>query len=110
MPVTIPFSPSIGNYRFGCTIGSSPYLFDVVWNARDGAWYFDLLSADQTQIYTSIKIVIGTALGRLCVNPAFPSGVFEAIDLSGAGLDAGFDDLGTRVVVYYYTAAEFAAL
>ena len=110
MPVLLPFQPSVPFYRFGCTLGTLPYLFDVSWNARDGAWYFDLLDADQSPIYSGIKVVIGTGLGRVCVDPRFPSGAFEAIDLSNQNLDAGIDNLGARVVVYYYSASELAAL
>lgn len=110
MPVKLPFVPSLPNYRVGCTLGTTPYIFDVYWNPRDNAWRFDVLDADQNPLYTSVKVVIGTGLGRLCTNPAFPSGVLQAFDLSGKNIDAGFDDLGARVVVYYYTAAEFLAL
>ena len=110
MPVLVPFEPSTPSYRVGCTLGSLPYLFDVRWNARDAAWYFDLLDADENPIYSGIKVVLGTGLGRVCTDPRFPSGTFQAIDLAGTSRDAGIDDLGARVVVYYYSAAELAAL
>lgn len=106
MPVRLPIDSTNPIYRVGVTINDIPYLFDVRWNARDSAWYFDLLDVSENPISLGIKIVLGTALGWRSADPRFPSGGIFAEDLSGAGRDATFDDLGSRVVLYYYTFDE----
>lgn len=113
MPAVIPFAPSIANYTMLVTlgVGNAPtqYKFVVHWNARDLAWYLDVLAADETPIYNGIKIVLGSYLGVKCTDPLFRYGAFVAIDTTAQSKDAGFDDLGARVIVKYYTSAELIA-
>ncbi len=110
MPQVLPLIPSVPNYRVGTVLGTAPFVLDVRWNGRDGAWYLDILDEDAEPILTGIRVVLGALLGGRSVNPAFPPGRLIAADLSGEGRDAGIDDLGTRVLVYFYSAAEVLEL
>lgn len=87
---------------------SVQYVLDVRWNAREAAWFLDILAEDETPIISGVKIVLGTTLGRRSADSAKPAGLLRAFDLSGRSEEAGFDDLGTRVVVYYFSADEVA--
>lgn len=104
--VELPFSPSIGQYTFTATIETVQYVFNVRWNTRDSAWYFDVLEADTTPIVYGLKIVLGTYIGRRTNHPLFNDGVIVAVDLSGQETDAGFDDLGIRVALQYIPALD----
>ena len=106
MPQQLPLRPSIANYRVGTVLDDTVYLLDVRWNGRAEAWYLDVLTEDEERIRSGIKLVLGSALGRRCVDARFPAGILIATDTSGAGQDAGFDDMGERVQVLYFTAAE----
>ena len=103
--VILPFVPGDPNYRIGTTLAGIQYLFDVRWNTRESAWYMAVLQDDETVIRSGIKIVLGAALGAHTVADAWPDGVFYAVDTSGTGVDAGLDDLGDRVQVYWFQAA-----
>lgn len=103
-PVVIPLQPSTPWYRVTVTITGTPYHFDVRWNVRDHAWYFDVYESDETPIAYGLKIVLGTNIGRRVKHPLFAEGAFRAADLTGKHLDAGFDDIGTRVQLRYFTA------
>lgn len=105
MPQQIPFAPSIPLQRFATTLGEVQFVFDANWNARDEAWYFDLRTEDGEMIRAGVKIVLGTFLGRTADSRA-PDGFLIASDLAGTGQDAGLDDLGTRVAVYFYSRDE----
>lgn len=112
MPVQMPFVPAADSgpfYRVGVVLGDRQYIFDVRWNARDGAWYFDMFAEDESPIVVGVKIVLGALLGGRCVSADFPDGVFIASDLENTGRDATIDDLGTRVAVYFYTTDELEA-
>jgi hypothetical protein len=112
----LPFQPSIPFQNFSTTIDGTNYLR---WNARDkkvdplgniitqGAWYFDLLDETSSPILTGIKILLGVAMGRRCEDPRWPLGVFMAQDMLNSGIDAGLDDLGTRIIVYFYPLAQW---
>lgn len=106
MPVQLPLVASIPNYRVGITLDGTSFLFDVRWNAREDAWFFDVLTEDETELRTGIKIVLGAALGKRTANPDYPPGLLLASDLSGEQREATFDDLGIRVAVYYYSPEE----
>ena len=103
----LPLVGSLAFQTFGTTLGSTPYVMNWYWNTRDSAWYFDLLDQNESQIVSGVKVVLGIPLARRCIDPRGPDGVLIAGDLSGQGLDATLDDLGTRVVVYFYPAAEW---
>jgi hypothetical protein len=106
MSVLIPLQPSIPNYRVGTALEGVQYTLDVRWNGRDEAWYLDLLLEDETPVVHGLKLVLGAAIGSGITNPDFPPGVFVCRDLSNEGRDAGLDDMGTRVVVYFFPHSE----
>lgn len=110
MPQQIPLIPSEPFYSFTTTLDGTDYQFDVRWNARDGAWYFDLLTVEDEMIRAGNKIVLGASPGGLSADAEFPAGLFLVLDTSGDGRDATFDDMGTRVLMYFYTDAEINAL
>lgn len=113
----IPVQQSEPNYRIGVTLLGVAYWFDFRWNAGDplrpaGApgWFLDVYDANEKPIWNGIRIVIGTYLGRACNASPFTDGVLMAFDTSGKGLDAGFDDFGTRVKLVYMPAVDLLAV
>ncbi len=106
MVAVLPFIPSSNNYRLIVPFDSVPTLIDTRWNARDAAWYIDFREEDETLILGGIKIVLGVNLGRRSTHSFFLNNLFLAFDTSGQGLDAGYDDLGARVVVQRITIAD----
>ncbi len=107
MPTIIPFEPSNARYRFGTSLGSFHVWFDVHYNSRDRAWYFDLRDdTDDAVIIAGVKVVLGVNFGRRSAHPLFKSNLLRAIDTTRSGRDATFDDLGTRVQVLHYTLDE----
>jgi hypothetical protein len=105
----LPLKPSIPFQKFSTTIDGTTYVFNLRWNTTDAAWYFDLLDQDENPIVSGVKIVLGVALGRRSSDARMPRGAFMASDLMNTGKDAGLDDLGTRVAVYYYPFEQWFA-
>lgn len=110
MAYAIPFEANEPRYQFRTVLSGSTYTFDVHWNERDGAWYFDLLTEDEVMIIAGVKIVLGMAIGRRSADPAYPIGLFRVVDTSGQNLDATFYDLGTRVQVLWLTEEDLEAV
>lgn len=102
----LPLRPSIPSYRVGTTLNGRQVLIDARWNGRDAAWYLDMLTEAEEPIVMGMKVVLGVLLGGRTTNTEFPVGVLMASDLSGTGREATLDDLGTRVLVYFYTPEE----
>lgn len=99
MPRTLPLVPSIGDYTFGTTLDGTQYGFRARWNDRDNSWYLDVARQDLTPIASGMRVVLGANLGCTSTDPFFQTYALTPIDLSNQYLDAGYDDLGTRVVV-----------
>ena len=94
-------------YSFEVELDGSTFLFVFYWSEREAAWYFDLQTAEAEQILSSRKVVLDTPLlARHRSKRALPAGELFAVDSSDEGKRPGFEDLGTRVVLHYFTAAE----
>lgn len=102
----LPLIPTVPNYRVATQLGDDIFILDVRWNTRDEAWYLDILTDDETMVRAGIKIVLGSLLGGRVRSAAFPKGILQAVDLTGAGAEATLDDLGTRVAVYFTPNAD----
>ena len=109
MPQILPIEPGEPHTQTWTVIDGTPVLFELRWNARDAAWYFDLYDQEEVRIMSGVKVVLGVHLGRQSTHPLTRKGVFVAIDLSGEARDATFDDIGTRVQIRHYTVAEVVA-
>jgi hypothetical protein len=97
--ISLPFLVSETNYRLACPVEDIQLYFDVRWNSRDLAWYLDIYESDDTPVAINVKVVLGTQLGNLSKHEFFSTHKMLAIDTSGEGRDAGFDDLGSRILV-----------
>ncbi len=108
MPVVLPLIPSVPNYRVGTTLDGTQYILDVRWNTRAASWYMDIRTEDDELIHAGMRLVLGAKHGMRITDTRFPNGIITAVDLSDTHSEAGLDDMGTRVAVFFYTAAELA--
>lgn len=114
MATPLGFVPSDGNYRFSAALevatGTASYTFDVRWNTRANAWYFDMYDPDGILMVAGVKIVLNVPLGRRSAHPFFNDNCIVALDKSLTEQDPGFDDINVRVALWHLTAGELAAL
>jgi hypothetical protein len=88
--------------------GTDTYIFNTRWNSRDAAWYIDIYENDYTPIALGVKLVLGLQLGRaMKYRKFFQEHVLQVIDTANTQTDAGYDDLGDRVVVMHMSMTEF---
>lgn len=109
MPAQLPIDAESPNYRLSTTLDGQSVIFDLRWNSREEAWFLNLLDNDETPIVEGIKVILGMFLGRRTTSERMLPGRLVVEDLSGQNLDATIDDLGTRVIIYYFTEAELEA-
>lgn len=108
--IELPFIGSIAVYDFSTTIENATYTFLVQWNYRENSWYINVTDSGGSILINSIKLCLGAFLGRVVPSAPFTSGIFVAVDTAGGSQEAGFDDLGSRVVVKYVAASDLFAL
>lgn len=92
---------------FAMQIDDAKYIVDVRYNDRSGVWTLDLYeSATQALIVASLPLVIGQDL----LEPYnFSIGSLLCVDTTGQGINAGADELGSRVKVYWASPDEVVA-
>ena len=106
MIVQIPTSQTLASYVQKTSLDGQTYTLEFRWNAREEFWYMNLLTADEDPIAMGIKLVSDWSLLRRVTDPRKPPGALMAIDTTTSGVDAGFDELGTRVMLLYFDEAE----
>ena len=102
----IPTRSDIESYSFTIDLEQVTYGFAFHYNARMGVWLFDISSADGTILYSGIPIYVNQIPLARFVNPLLPHGNILFIDTSGAELNPGESDLGTRVLMIYVDSTE----
>lgn len=115
----LPFHAAAGREEreLVTTIDDVPYVFRLYWNprdrdgaaGRDGAWYFDVSEVDGTSVAAGVKIVLGTFLARATRHPLTRKGALLAYDTTRSGKEAGWTDLGWRVLVLWVPEDEIVA-
>lgn len=85
-------------------LGDVKYQIDVKFNDRSGVWTMDVADfLTQVVIIQSMPLVLGQDL----MEPYnFTMGRFLTVDTSSRHLEAGPDDLGDRVKVYWFSEDE----
>lgn len=103
MILEIPFTND-GAQQFVVQLGDRKFTFAANYNERSAAWVLDIFDpVTEAPIVTTIPLVIGADL----LNPFnLNIGSLFANSEDSTGLDAGPDDLGTRVKVYWLSADE----
>lgn len=80
------------------------------WMDRTASWYLDLEDPTGEAIVRGVRVVTHWPLWVRLRDDRRPPGQLLALSLTDDDSPAGRDDLGSRVVLVYYTAAEIEAL
>jgi hypothetical protein len=110
MPVTIPTTSNASAYKQRLTLDNEAYEFKFEWNIRDESWTMSIFTDDGTQLAAGIKLTVNFALSnRYKYIENFLQGEIIAVDMSNTGTRIGRDDLGSRVLLMYFTPDELEA-
>jgi len=109
MSLQIPTSQTLPFYSETVLLEGTSYNLFFKWNVRDSAWYMSIQTSNQVDIVDGIKIVCDWGLLRRYRSLAVPPGEIVAVDTTGAGIDPGLNDLGTRVILTYVTSPELSS-
>ena len=109
MPVIIPCRPDLTHYDMQIVLDNVTYTLEFQWNFRESSWYLSVKTETGEDIQTNIKVVVEWALGARSVDSRWPPGKLIAIDTTNTSTNPGIADLGDRVDLLYYSAAEVAA-
>ena len=99
-------TPQIPPYNERIALSGKTYGLDFTWNSRAQVWTMNVLDADGNPVATSapLRNGIGNANWATTV-PGFPAGRFFTRPVDNNPADAAQDQLGTRVLLAYFTPA-----
>lgn len=112
MPITIPLRNDLPHFDMQVVLDSVTFTLEFRWNTREECWYMDIMTESGEHINIGIKFVVDHPLGMRTPDERRPAGVLIAQDTSGQHADpsfseaTGFGDLGDRVQLLYFEAAE----
>jgi hypothetical protein len=111
MILEIPTDATTTEYEQITSLDGKPYVFGLSWSERAESWYLDVSlqrdNAEPTPIVLGMRLSIGYPLLVAVTTDGRPPGEIFPVDVSGGfGEDPGRYDLGTRVRLVYYDAAE----
>lgn len=105
---TLPIDQQGPHFNFVTELDQVSYGFTFRWNTRDECWRLDLADGNGDPIVSGRKVLINQSLLQGAGGDRLPPGKLIAFDTGGQNLNPGFEDLGRRVVLTYFTAAELA--
>lgn len=114
MPLVIPIDPptvNVDDYRLSTALDGSQFVIDLSWSHRSESWYLDIYAVqgqgtDLVPVLASARLSCWYPLLLGVVNEVRPAGELMVWDMTGLGNDPTHTDLGSRVLLAYYTAAE----
>lgn len=102
----IPTRSDIDSYSFTIDLDGKTYGFSFHFNGRMQIWLFSISTENGLPLVESVPVLVNTdVLGRY-TSEDLPPGHILFVDKSGANLDPGLDDLGSRVIMFYIDVAE----
>lgn len=110
MSVTIPLRSDLPHYTFQVELDSASYEFEVRWNEAAAGWIMSIFTSDAQPLITGLRLVVDWSLAGRYADARLPPGKLIALDTSGAHADPTRNDLGSRVILLYFSEAEVAAL
>lgn len=97
----IPTRQDSEDYEVEVELSGTPFLLRFTWNYRSEFWYVTISDTDGNVVAGNRKITVGTPLLYGVPGTDKPDGELIAIDTSGAGQEAGLEDLGDRVLLFW---------
>ena len=106
MSQVIPIEPGSAFFDLQVELDGELYTLEFRWNVRLGAWFMAVLDAPGENIlYAGARLVCNWPLFAYRADRK-PPGALVALDTTGECVDPALEDLGVRVQLVYYTAAE----
>jgi hypothetical protein len=101
----LPLRSDIPKYEFRIDLDLTTYTLAFRFNRRQGRWIMDVKTETDTPLVMGIPVLIGVDLLARFVIDGLPEGNLFAANIENDFVDAGRDDLGNNVVIFYNEAS-----
>lgn len=110
MSTVLPIDQTGSWFQFQTELDGVTYGFEFRWNEREGFWFCTMRDGEGNAIVSGRKVVLGPLFAKYrSREPVWPAADVYALDTGAGDVDAGYADLGRRVLLIYATDAEIIA-
>jgi hypothetical protein len=106
--IVLPTRTDSAYYDFSIELDGALYRFDFRWNERAYSWFCSLFDSEDSPIRQGMRVRPGLPLLMYVSDARKPPGLLLPVDTTGKNTPPGLTELGTRVLIYYFSAAERA--
>jgi hypothetical protein len=104
--IIIPLRSDLPYFDLEVELDGVTYGLELRWNTRAEGWFLTIFNPETEEVIRAgIRVVCDFPL-RSYEADRLPPGALVAVDTSGEATDPGYGDLGDRVQLLYFTAAE----
>lgn len=97
----VPTFTDTDDYDETVDLDGVKYVLAFQYNARNDSWYMSISDRSENLIVAGIRLVTAVSLLGRARDSRLPPGVIFMMDTTNAGIDAGFADIGQRVLLIY---------
>lgn len=102
----LPCRTDLPHYQFEAELDGTNYQLEFRWNDRAAAWFLEVRDSSGTPLLSGRRVCLNSFTLRRFRGLGLPPGELLCYDTSGTNTDPGLNDLGGRVRLLYFTAAE----
>ena len=99
--VEVPTTSIHERYKQQVELESENFIMRIRYNKRAQAWFVDLFDTDNNAIVFGRRAVIDWPIYQQFRHLATPNGFTKFVDTTNTKVEAGRNELGTRVVMLY---------
>lgn len=103
--IQLPLRSDVPAFTFQTDLDGTTYSFKFRYNSRMDRWAFDILTANEEPIVSSVLVVAGTFLLERFSDPRLPQGDLFVLNKEDENASPGRNDLQKNVFILYDEAA-----
>lgn len=108
--IELPTRTDVPHYSFEIELDRRLYSFEFHWNDRGGGWHFTISDPNTAAVLLAgRRVVVDFPLLSRFRDERLPAGELCAVDTTGEKRGPGIADLGARVKLLYFDAADLPA-
>lgn len=92
--------------RLTATMDGTTFLLTLSWNQRSATWQISIFTSQEEPIRLGVLAAVNAPIFRAVQDSRLPKGQIWIQDIEGGSAEAGREDLGKRVRIFYLPAAD----
>ena len=97
-------------YDYQIALDDITYRINLQWRERQESWYLTLFGSNDETMFSGVRMTIDTPLGWRLTGRKIETGFLILLDTESTKESCGYEDLGRRCQLMYFSNSEFSDL